>query len=67
MSDQSIHDKLRACLTTAGSNVTKKQACERAFVAAGGKVEGGKVFSTPDDEATFATNGGKVFACRPYR
>ena len=59
------HNELRRCLAAAGSSASKKLDCQRKFEAAGGKVEGGKVFFTPDGEATFVTNGGKVFISEP--
>jgi hypothetical protein len=59
--DKKAQDDLRKCMKAAGNDAAKRAACEAAFKADGGSVDGGKVFTTPDGEATFVTNGGKVF------
>jgi hypothetical protein len=56
------HDDLKTCLHQAGNDATKLAACETKFKSAGGTVEGGKVFVTPNGDATVRTNGGKVFS-----
>ena len=57
-------DDLRSCLKAAGKDAAKQAACQAAFEGAGGTVDGGKVFMTPEGDATFTTNGGKVFVGR---
>ena len=53
---------LKQCLRDAGNDAVKKAACQKTFAdSEGATTEGGKVFVTPDGEATFVTNGGKVF------
>jgi len=55
-------DDLRSCMHAAGKDTAKQAECETKFKSAGGIVEGGKVFITPDGDSTFVTNGGKVFS-----
>ncbi|MFL5641261.1 MAG: hypothetical protein ACJ77V_02585 [Chloroflexota bacterium] len=62
---QKTQDDLRTCLKRAGNDPAAQSACETAFKAAGGTVEGGKVFTTPDADGTAGTNGGKVFKIKP--
>ena len=56
------HDDLKSCLKAAGNDPAKKADCQAKFSGAGGTVDGGKVFVTPDGQATFVTDGGKVFS-----
>ena len=67
MEDASVanHDPalktLKACLKTATTSAAKA-ACRQAYAdSEGATTEGGKVFVTPDGEAQFVTDGGKVF------
>jgi len=60
---QATQNQLRTCLKKAGNDPDERANCQRDFETAGGTVtpDGGKVFSTPDGDATFQANGGKVF------
>jgi hypothetical protein len=62
---QKAHNDLRTCLRNAGSDTNAQADCATKFKAAGGTVEGGKVFTTPDADGTAGTNGGKVFKIKP--
>lgn len=59
---QAAHAALRVCLKAAGRDPAEQAKCLVPFKAAGGTVDGGKVFMTPDGTATSQTNGGKVFS-----
>jgi hypothetical protein len=54
---------LKKCMKDCNGNTACMNACEAAFLQAGGTVtpDGGKVFTAPDGSAGFVTNGGKVF------
>jgi len=66
MSDRSdpIGD-LRRCLEEARGNPARQQACLRAFLQAGGRVEDAKVYLAPDGTVVLVvTDSGKLLNCR---
>jgi len=62
MADPKILIDLKHCMR-ASKTPADRQACENAFIQAGGTVQpdGGKVFTAPNGSSGFVTNGGKVF------
>ena len=58
--------KLKQCMKTATTQ-GDRDACQAAFEQSqGATTTGGKVFSTPDGNAVFVTNGGKVFGGKVF-
>ena len=59
--DQKIINDLKKCMRDANGDSNAMSNCQKAFEAAGGTTEGGKVFTSPNGGKVFVTNGGKVF------
>ena len=66
MPDNQAIKKLKQCMKAATTQAAR-DACQLQFdQEPGATTTGGKVFSTPDGNAVFVTNGGKVFGGKVF-
>ena len=66
MPHKRAQDALKKCLNDAKTGADKAACLTKFGAAVGVAPQGGKVFETPDGEATFVTTGGKVFGGKVF-